>query len=457
MDSGQGNCPQCGRPIDGSQPGGSARTGPGPADDSTTVRVAVPDPDAKPVGTLAGGGSRWFTHRPGAYSSVLWWLTAGITRDWRGTIAALVAAWFGLPTAILLGLVAAASAGVVGYFGSTQLAADRLADVPVLGDVLNTLAGNVGGGLGALLGIALGIVVGGVGGLLLPWAMAYADDPVVTILVVLLQVVLAIVIGLLYVLYGVALEPWRMRLSGARRLSRREADLLLPLLHECADRLGLPNVPRLLVDDTREAQALAYTRHIVVTRGLLDEFDYDPAVISGVLSHELVHWHNADGVSRLLVRGIALPLYLPYAAATWVLRAFHNSIVRFLAVLVSWPIAAAVRFFVMPLQAAGSREAEYRADQGAVLARQRDGLRQALERFRRSFDGSRNGWDEAVCASHPPNELRLEQLEEPGRRYPLPQARRRQRPAPTTGGTAGADRTEAVVPAQRGTEREGQR
>jgi hypothetical protein len=39
--------------------------------------------------------------------------------------------------------------------------------------------------------------------------------------------------------------------------------------------------------------------------------------------------------------------------------------------------------------------------------------------MRHSFDGSRSGWDAVVCATHPPNELRLEELEERGRTYPL--------------------------------------
>jgi Zn-dependent protease with chaperone function len=248
----------------------------------------------------------------------------------------------------------------------------------------------------------------------------YVDDPVVTVLVLLLQVAFAAAVGILYVLYAVALEPLRLRLGGARRMSRREADFLLPILHDSARRLGLVNVPRLLVDDSREANALAYTRHIVLNRGLLEEFDYHPAVVAGVLSHELTHWHNADAVARLFVRGVALPLYLVYSVASWIANKFDSGFVRFLIAAVIWPVAVAVRYAVMPMQAAWSRAAEYRADQGAVAAGQVTGLRRALEHFRRSFDSSRNGWDAAVCASHPPNELRLERVENPGGWYPLP-------------------------------------
>jgi Zn-dependent protease with chaperone function len=237
--------------------------------------------------------------------------------------------------------------------------------------------------------------------------------------VVALNVALALVVGMLYTIYGVMFEPLRLRLSGARELSRREEEFLLPLLHECADRLGLPNVPRLLVDDSQDANALAYTRHIVVRRGLLTLFKYDTEAIAGVLAHELAHWHNADGVARLLVRGVALPLYLAHSAATWVLRVFDNSLIRFFTIAIAWPILVSVRFFVVPLQSASSRLAEYRADQGAVKAGHRDGIRMVLERLQRSFDGSRNGWDAAICASHPPTEHRLDRLERIGQEYLL--------------------------------------
>ncbi|BCB91509.1 hypothetical protein Psuf_088220 [Phytohabitans suffuscus] len=270
----------------------------------------------------------------------------------------------------------------------------------------------------------LGALSGFAGGLLAPWLVDYMDDPVVTLVVVLLNVLLGLLVGVLYTIYGTVLEPWRLRLGGARRMSRREEEFLLPILHECGQRMGLPNLPRLLVDDGRVPNAFAYTRHIVVQRGLLLEFEYDREAVAGVLSHELAHWHNADGVAGLFVRGVALPLYIAHRAATLVLRIFDNSIVRFLAISVAWPVLVSVRYFIVPLQSMSARTAEYRADQGAVLAGHRDGLRLVLGRLRRSVDGSRNGWDEVICASHPPTELRLEALEREGVDYPLVPARR---------------------------------
>jgi Zn-dependent protease with chaperone function len=117
---------------------------------------------------------------------------------------------------------------------------------------------------------------------------------------------------------------------------------------------------------------------------------------------------------------VALPLYLVQAGGGWLHARARSSVLRFLVWLAFWPVFLTVRYFVVPMQAADARQAEYRADEGAVLAGHRVGMRRVLARFRRSFEGGRNGWVLAICASHPPNELRLECLEEPGHDYPLP-------------------------------------
>jgi Zn-dependent protease with chaperone function len=211
-----------------------------------------------------------------------------------------------------------------------------------------------------------------------------------------------------------------VRAAGARRLSRREQALLLPIVLVCARRLGLANHPPILIDDSPEPTAVAHTRHIVLSRGLLDDFGYDREVIAGVVSHTLVHWRNGDAISATFVRGVALPLYLIYGFAGWVMQKVKHPLVVLLLWLVLWPALLTVRLFIMPVQAADARRAEFRADQGAVLAGYRDGLRRVIARLPRSFEASQNGWSLALSATHPPSELRLERLEEPDRQYPLP-------------------------------------
>jgi hypothetical protein len=56
-------------------------------------------------------------------------------------------------------------------------------------------------------------------------------------------VLVAVVVGGLYVWWSAATEASRLRIGGARRLSRREADWLLPILTEAGDRLGLTGLP----------------------------------------------------------------------------------------------------------------------------------------------------------------------------------------------------------------------
>jgi Zn-dependent protease with chaperone function len=173
--------------------------------------------------------------------------------------------------------------------------------------------------------------------------------------------------------------------------------------------------------DDREPNAYAATRHIMVTRGFLDEFDYEREPLAGVLCHELTHWRNADAVSSHFIRGVALPLYITYNICSWLLQITRGT-VQFIVMLATWPVMVSIKYGVMPMQASGSRAAEYRADQGAIYAGYRQGLRQVLARFRGSFDGARNGWEESVLSTHPPSELRLEAIEEPGVEYPLPDA-----------------------------------
>jgi Zn-dependent protease with chaperone function len=174
-----------------------------------------------------------------------------------------------------------------------------------------------------------------------------------------------------------------------------------------------------LIDDRREANAHAGIHTIVVNRGLLEQLDYDRDATAGVIAHELVHWRDGDAIAMAWARGVALPLYLLYELATRMLRATRWRPVQFSIRILLWPVLVTVHYGVIPIQAGVWRRAEYRADAIAAAAGYGSGLRTALTYMRRSFDGSRSGWDAAICATHPPNELRLEALEEAGRTYPL--------------------------------------
>ncbi|MFI6244175.1 M48 family metalloprotease [Micromonospora sp. NPDC050795] len=282
-----------------------------------------------------------------------------------------------------------------------------LRDAPLIGPLVEAFLTRSGGLLGGVAGFAIGFLVG------LPRRAGpaldgRADDPFALLTGLIGTVVAAALIGVLYTLYRVLLEPRLLVVSGARQPSRREYARLRPVLDDCARRLGLPSVPRLLMeDDPVLSNARTYARHVVVTTAVLAEPDDE---VAALLSHELVHWRTGDEITSAFVRGVGLPLTLAHALPTWLMRTFPHPGTNFVVFVLFWPVLLTMRYVVLPLHARDVRAAEYRADLGAVLTGHADGLRRILER-RLSFETGRSGWDEAVCATHPPHELRLDALE----------------------------------------------
>ncbi|MET8359649.1 M48 family metalloprotease [Micromonospora sp. NPDC005171] len=369
------------------------------------VRAAQPPSD----GTLPPTGG--FADRPPGYPSALVWLRAGILRDWRGVLGAFLATWFYLPVALLLAFWGGLTFAVVGLFaigsGADDQVPQALRDAPLIGSLIEAFLTRSGGVLGGVAGFVIGFLVGFLVVLALPW-LGVADEPFALLTGLIGTVIAAALIGVLYTLYRVLLEPRLLVVSGARQPSRREYARLRPVLDECARRLGLPSVPRLLMeDDPVLSNARTYARHVVVTTGVLTEPDDE---VAALLSHELVHWRTGDEITSAFVRGVGLPLTLAHALPTWLMRTFPHPATNFVVFVFFWPVLLTMRYVVLPLHARDVRAAEYRADLGAVLTGHVDGLRRILER-RLSFETGRSGWDEAVCATHPPHELRLDALE----------------------------------------------
>lgn len=358
------------------------------------------------------------------------WLNATFSRNRRGTIAGIVAAWFQVPFIVLMAGIGAVFGGLAGTVNGTVagLGVTKRIDalltwvfpLPVkVKDLLPTAGVQIGGIIGGIFGAVNGALKLAWMAFYWPWEALYQGDPNWPIAVAIGQVLTALFVGWLYLAWRAWAEGSRLRIAGTRRMSRREAEWLMPLLYEAAQRLELSALPRVLIDDRREPNAHAGIRHIVVNQGLLEQLNYDREAVAGVIAHELVHWRDGDAIGMVWNRGVALPLYLLYELATRILRAAQSRPVQFTVRVLLWPVLVTVHYGVVPVQAAVWRRAEYRADAIAAAAGYGDGLRRALTYIRRSFDGSRSGWDAAICATHPPNELRLERLEQDGRVYPL--------------------------------------
>lgn len=368
--------------------------------------------------------------RPPAAPTAAVWARALLGRNVAGTAVGIVCAWFGVPMIVLMSGVGAVVGGISGVASGTVLGTAVVDRVDVFlrwvlplpvkaGELLPTAGAQVGGIVGGLLGAIHGAAKLGWMTAVYPWRALYAGDPSWPAAVALGQIVTALVVGALYVAWRTVSEAWRLRVTGARRLSRREAAWLLPLVDDAAAGLGLARLPRLLVDDDRAPQATAHIRHVVVTAGLLEQLHHDRPRVTAVLAHELAHWRGGDAVSMAWARGVALPLIVFYELVQRMMRVSRARPLQVVLRILFWAVLVTVDRIVLPAQAHVWRAAEYRADAAAAAAGYGPQLREVLGYFRATFDGARPGWDAAVLASHPPYELRMERLETPGRVHPL--------------------------------------
>ncbi|RNL80727.1 peptidase M48 family protein [Halostreptopolyspora alba] len=367
-----------------------------------------------------------------------------------GTLVGLVCAWFNVPLVVflsviggVLGALAGVAAGGIagpGVMDRVGTIATLIFPLPVrVDDLLPSAAIQIGGIIGGALGLVSGAGVTAYLSVTEFWRLLYAGDPAWPAMVAVGQVATAAFVAGVYTLYSRWSEPWRLRLSGARRPSRREATWLVPLLRQVAADLGDKQPPRLLMDDSREPSASAGIDHIVLTRGLIDLLGHDEDALAGVIAHEVAHHRAGDGAVMAWSRGIALPLYGVYRVAVW--GAERGGPLRWLTASLLWSVTITVRGIVIPAQAKYWRACEYAADAAAHQAGHGPGLHRALSVLRAGFDGARTGWDQTILATHPPLELRLERLEEPGQDYPVleqhPLAPRGVRPRPRRGPARG--------------------
>lgn len=337
--------------------------------------------------------------RPYRYLTTAQWLNAGLRRQRPAIIGALIAAWTGLAFALWLAVGGVVLGALVGALGTTSLG------------VATPIAVNTGTGVFAAI---VGALLGGVAGLAAIYVLLVLHP---------LQLLAALASGAamstIFLLVYVRSEPLLMRMRGYRELSRREKERVYPLLLEAARAMDLPVVPAVWISDQQKPGAWAHMRAIVVTRGLLGDYDasekppqsdLDATALIAILTHELHHWDSADVVGLAIVSVSCWPLVLIINLIAWIRE--RGEWLGVLLWVVFWPVWVASKLVVVPLMAKRSRQYEYEADARAADFGDpfRLGLRRALDELS-AWEVPRTGWEDVLAATHPPIEHRLERLE----------------------------------------------
>ena len=183
-----------------------------------------------------------------------------------------------------------------------------------------------------------------------------------------------------------------LRMYNAREATPGQAPELYGLVHNLANRAGLPT-PRVYIIPKDSPNAFATGRNpenavIAVTEGLLKIMNHDE--LAGVLGHELAHVNNRDILIGSIAATMAGAIMMLASIARWSaifgvgsddnegMGGFGLIIMSILA-----PIAAVL------IQTAISRSREYMADaSGARFAQNNEGLASALEKLG-SYSGKR--------------------------------------------------------------------
>ncbi|MGH2965116.1 MAG: M48 family metalloprotease [Solirubrobacterales bacterium] len=337
-----------------------------------------------------------------SYSRLNWLAFGALDRYDRGVWAAAIAAWTGLPFALWLAAFGGLIGAVLGLIGAHDSSLAR--------------EFHIGEGVG-VLGIFAGLILGVIFGFLNIF-IGYVNAPLDFIGAILS----GFLVGSITLAILIAAEPQLMKLRGYRELSRREKDFLHPLLLDAGAGFGLRVVPELWISDKLIPGAWSHPRGIVIARGLLGDYDksegqpkpqLDSTAIRAILAHELVHWHFADPVGTRAVWSCCWPIVVAFNAASWLVQR-NSGILKAVGWFFFWPAWVSIKLVIVPIMAKQSRSHEYEADARAANLGDdyRLGLRKALTELQ-DWEKPRTGWEDALEATHPPIELRLERLEAP--------------------------------------------
>jgi Zn-dependent protease with chaperone function len=365
--------------------------------EAAAARAAVPaSPSPHSVLTTAAGPSG-VEGLPAAYDDGVQWLRNGLLRHQTAVWIGLIAGWTGIWIALwgaALGLVfgALAAAGFTSSLGSIGI-----------------------GQAASAVGIPVGAFLGAVGGFVAVVRFLIIDHPIQAVI----SVASGAVLGVIIVVGIAAFERLSLRMRGYRRLSRAEVRRVAPLVKQAADAMNLTALPRFAMDDHVVLNAWTHMRTIVLTKGLLTLED---AEIRAVIAHELEHWRAGDAVGLRFVWAAAWPVALTYNLGMLMAGKTQQGnqprrgvVLGFLALLgwvIAWPAAVMIKFLIVPVVSSSQRRYEYGADAAAARIGYAGSLSSALRQMA-VWESGRTGWEQAMAATHPPTELRLEALEAP--------------------------------------------
>jgi Zn-dependent protease with chaperone function len=360
-----------------------------------------PDPDDWGVGYLEAA-SEERAGVPDQYDDGVQWLIAGLRRVTWGSFLGVLLGWTGAwlaPWGAVIGMFA----GILVAFGVfTSNSFGSSAFNNGLGQSV-TLVSVITGGV---LGIAAGFI-----GVLY---FIFVANPLATVL----AFISGALVSAVTVVITACFEHTSLRLRGYRRLSNDEARQVAPLVKDVAEAMNLPALPRFAIDDVVIPNAWSHMRTIVITKGLLQSLD--DGEIRAILAHELQHWQSGDSVALHFVWAASLPIVLMYKFGVWMSGGIHalgggagksiRTLLGFVGWIIAWPAGVMMNMVLIPVVRASQRQAEYDADAAAAAIGLAPQLISALQKLS-AFEGSRTGWEQALSATHPPVELRIEALQ----------------------------------------------
>lgn len=319
-----------------------------------------------------------------------------------GIFGGILVGWTYLPLALWFAVFFALGGVFVGGLGGAT------------SGIAHTLHIGPGVGFGAAV---VGFFVGAFAGLVFIYTEVYNNGPTI-----LGAIISGLAVSLITLWVIVQFEDQLLRLRGYRELSRREKQLIDPIVDDILQRMRIAGPrPIFYVSDSKEPAAWTHAKSIVLAQGLLGSYDdsenppvpdMPPHAFAAVVAHEVSHWAHADGVGIRAVWACCWPIIAVYNLAC-ILGRNPNRKFTLLGWILFWPAWVSINLVVIPMLTKAMRQSEFEADARAASLgdEYRIGLRTAFAEAQEDWERPRTGWEDVLHATHPPMEHRLQQLE----------------------------------------------